>query len=99
MPPYQIWLAIAGVYAVMSVVTFAAFALDKRAARLGRWRTPEKTLLSLALCCGWPGALLAMKLVRHKTKTRKFTIGVPLIAVVHVAALAWIGWMLVGDAI
>lgn len=79
-----------GVYLAMSAVTFTAFALDKRRARRGEWRIPEKTLLTLALCCGWPGALLAMKLVRHKTKTRTFTLGVPAIAVLHVVI-----WVLV----
>ena len=77
-----------GVYLAMSAVTFTAFALDKRRARRGEWRIPEKTLLVMALCCGWPGAMVAMKLVRHKTKTRIFTLGVPAIAVLH--GVAWV---------
>ena len=82
-----------GVYLAMSVTTFTAFALDKRRAKLGKWRIPEKTLLLLSLAFGWPGAWLAMRLVRHKTKTRKFTIGIPLIAGLHLAAWAAVGWM------
>lgn len=88
---------ILGVYAVMSAVTFTAFALDKRRAQRGEWRIPEKTLLMLALACGWPGAMLAMKRVRHKTKTPKFTVGVPMIAAVHVVAWGWVGWMAWGS--
>ncbi len=76
-----------GVYLAMSVTTFTAFALDKRRAKLGKWRISEKTLLVMSLAFGWPGAMLAMKLVRHKTKTRKFVFGVPAIAVIH--GIAW----------
>lgn len=82
-----------GVYLAMSVVTLTAFALDKRRAKRGEWRIPEKTLLVMALCCGWPGALAAMRLVRHKTKTRKFVVGVPVIAGVHFLVWGWVGWM------
>jgi uncharacterized membrane protein YsdA (DUF1294 family) len=91
--PRELWLVVVGLYLVMSLVTFAVFAIDKRAAKRGTWRTPEKTLMSLSLCCGWPGALLAMKLVRHKTRHKLFTIGVPAIACLHIAA--WIALALV----
>ncbi len=56
------------IYAAMSLVTFAAFALDKRAAVKGLRRTPEATLHTLELFGGWPGALLAMSFVRHKNR-------------------------------
>ena len=82
-----------GIYLVMSIVTFAAFALDKRKAKKDLWRTPEKTLLLLSLAFGWPGGMLAMKLVRHKTRTKKFTIGMPLIAGLHLVVWAWVGWL------
>ena len=55
-----------GVYGLMSLITFAVYYLDKRAARLGRPRTPEATLHVLELLGGWPGALLAQRLIRHK---------------------------------
>ena len=53
---------------VMSTITWMAYALDKHAAQRGRWRTPETTLHLLELLCGWPGALLAQQLLRHKTR-------------------------------
>ncbi|MBB3281959.1 cold shock and DUF1294 domain-containing protein [Mitsuaria sp. BK037] len=61
--PRGLW----GTYVAMSFATFIVYALDKRAARLGQWRVKESTLHGLALLCGWPGALLAQHLLRHKS--------------------------------
>jgi uncharacterized membrane protein YsdA (DUF1294 family)/cold shock CspA family protein len=60
------------IYATMSALAFLAYALDKSAATRGRWRTPESTLLLLGLAGGWPGALLAQQLLRHKTSKPAF---------------------------
>lgn len=64
------WLV--GFYSAMSMATFITYALDKRAAARGEWRVPENTLHSLALACGWPGALLAQRLLRHKSAKAPF---------------------------
>ncbi len=56
-----------GAYSAMSMATFIVYALDKRAARTGGLRVAENTLHGLALLCGWPGALLAQELLRHKS--------------------------------
>ena len=56
---------ITSIYGLMSLITFAVYYLDKRAARLGRPRTPEVTLHVLELLGGWPGALLAQRLERQ----------------------------------
>lgn len=53
-------------------VTFAAYAMDRSAARQGAWRTPEKTLHMLSLIGGWPGALLAQQWLRHKSSKAEF---------------------------
>ncbi|MCY4755079.1 cold shock and DUF1294 domain-containing protein [Pelomonas aquatica] len=66
--PNPVW----GVYSAMSMATFIVYALDKRAARLGGWRVAENTLHGLALLCGWPGALLAQELLRHKSAKPAF---------------------------
>ncbi len=57
-----------GFLALMSIVTFLAYAIDKKKAIDGAWRTKEKTLLGLSLFGGAIGGLLAMKYIRHKTK-------------------------------
>jgi uncharacterized membrane protein YsdA (DUF1294 family) len=66
--------AVALAYGWMSLLCFAAYAWDKSAARAGRWRTRESTLLLLGLLCGWPGALLAQQLLRHKSAKPRFQI-------------------------
>ena len=63
-------------YFAASVITFMVYALDKSAARQGngRRRVPERTLHLLGMVGGWPGALLAQKLLRHKSRKRAFQI-------------------------
>jgi uncharacterized membrane protein YsdA (DUF1294 family)/cold shock CspA family protein len=63
---------VAAVYVVASLIAFMAYAFDKSAARHRRWRTPEATLHWFALACGWPGALLAQQLLRHKSSKQAF---------------------------
>lgn len=58
-------------YPLVSLLAFFAYWRDKRSAERGAWRTPEQTLHLLELFGGWPGALLAQQLLRHKT--RKFS--------------------------
>ena len=58
-------------YALLSLVTFGAYAWDKSSARIGAWRTAEGTLHLLGLAGGWPGALIAQQTLRHKS--RKFS--------------------------
>ena len=71
-----------------SLATFLAYAIDKRAARLGRRRTPERTLLLLGLAGGWPGALLAQRLVRHKSAKTSFQMKYRCTVALHLALLA-----------
>lgn len=61
-------LAYLGFLALMSIVTFFAYGIDKKKAIDGAWRTKEKTLLSLSILGGAIGGFAAMKVFRHKTK-------------------------------
>jgi uncharacterized membrane protein YsdA (DUF1294 family) len=51
----------------VSGLFFATYSTDKAAARAGRRRVPESTLLALGLLGGWPGAIIAQQVLRHKT--------------------------------
>lgn len=63
---------VVGLYSVMSVIAFIAYAMDKSAAQHGRWRTKESTLHLFSLMGGWPGALLAQSKLRHKSSKQAF---------------------------
>ena len=79
----------------MSTLAFITYAFDKSAAIAGRWRTPENTLHLVSLACGWPGALLAQQLLRHKTSKPSFVGLFWLTATVNAGAcLAWQARML-----
>ena len=69
---WQVPRPVALAYWGMSLLCFAVYAWDKFAARAGRWRTQENTLLLLGLLCGWPGAVLAQQLLRHKVSKDAF---------------------------
>ena len=60
------------IYIGVSLITFLAYLLDKRAAIRGDWRTSERTLQLLGLLGGWPGGYLAQRLLRHKSSKRSF---------------------------
>jgi len=65
----------AGIVSLLaSLITFFAYADDKTRASRNTWRTPETTLHLLALCGGWPGALAAQHLLRHKNRKRAFQV-------------------------
>lgn len=70
--------------------------IDKQKARRNRWRISESALLWSAVLGGSVGALAGMYLFRHKTKHKKFTLGVPAILMVQVA-LAVLIWLWMGQ--
>ena len=81
-------------YAVMGVIAFCSYGIDKYRAKHDIWRISEKTLLLLALLGGAIGAYLGMKTFHHKTQHKKFTIIVPLLALIQLAAVFWLlGWI------
>lgn len=77
-------------YVAMSLVTLAVYRADKIAANADRWRTPESTLHWLALACGWPGALLAQRWYRHKSKKTAFQIMFWVTVALNISAMLWL---------
>ena len=63
---------VAGFYVATSLITFFAYAIDKSAAKTGRWRTKESTLHLFSIIGGWPGAYLAQNTLRHKSSKKDF---------------------------
>ena len=74
----------------INLVTFAVYGADKRRARRGAWRVPEKTLFLLPLLGGSVGALLGMRVFRHKTKHWYVVWGVPAILLAQLALAVWL---------
>ena len=72
------------VMAMMSLVSFAAFGIDKDKAKAGHWRISERTLFLTAILGGGIGAFLGMKVFHHKTLHKQFAIGIPVIMIVQV---------------
>ena len=79
-----VWLA------VINLLTFIVYGADKRRARKGKWRVPEKTLFLLPLLGGSIGALLGMRVFHHKTKRWYFGGGIPAILLAQIALAVWI---------
>jgi uncharacterized membrane protein YsdA (DUF1294 family) len=79
-----------GVYIAASMIAFIAYYLDKMAAKNNRWRTQERSLHLCALFGGWPGALLAQKLLRHKSKKQPFLTVFWITVFINCGLLAWL---------
>ena len=69
---------------IINIIAFLAMYIDKRKAKKGKRRIPEKTLFILVGLGGGIGGILAMYLFRHKTKKTRFVIGFPAILIFEV---------------
>ena len=70
-------------YGIVSVLAFFLYWSDKRKARADSWRTPENVLHAVELAGGWPGALLAQQVFRHKTRKVSYQLLFWLIVLLH----------------
>jgi uncharacterized membrane protein YsdA (DUF1294 family)/cold shock CspA family protein len=77
-------------YGLVSAVAFLMYRADKSAAEQGKRRTPESTLHAIALVGGWPGALLARQVFRHKTIKQPFRTIFWVTVLANCVALGWI---------
>lgn len=93
--PVVLILALAAL-CLTNLLAFGLMLHDKRCARKGRWRVPEKTLFLAAACFGALGGVLGMKLLRHKTKHWYFQVFFPLMLIVQAAVLALGAYHLLG---
>ncbi len=73
-------------FAVINLLAIFITISDKRRAVKHKWRVPESTLLLFSALGGSPAMFLTMKLIHHKTKHKKFMIGIPIILFLQLAA-------------
>jgi uncharacterized membrane protein YsdA (DUF1294 family)/cold shock CspA family protein len=92
-------------YAVTSLSAYIGYYLDKRAARARQWRVREGTLLALGLLGGWPGAMLAQQVLRHKTRKVDFrrafwgTVALNIAALIAFTSPTWTRLIVHGGAL
>ena len=55
-------------FIIISLITYCLYASDKKKAKKGKWRIPEKVLLGFSFFGGAIGGYIAMQTLRHKTK-------------------------------
>jgi len=60
------------IYALLSALIFTLYWQDKRAAINGNRRTPESRLQIFSLVGGWPGGLIAQRVLHHKSSKKSF---------------------------
>jgi uncharacterized membrane protein YsdA (DUF1294 family) len=82
------------IYPLMSLMAFGLYGHDKKQARTQGQRTPEKLLHGAELLGGWPGALVAQQVFRHKTRKFSYQLVFWLIVLLH--ELFWIDRLVLG---
>ncbi len=80
-------------YTLMSIICFFAYKIDKRAALANTRRTPESRLHLYEFFGGWPGGLLAQKILRHKNRKPSYQIEFWLIVSINVIITGYILWL------
>jgi uncharacterized membrane protein YsdA (DUF1294 family)/cold shock CspA family protein len=83
-------VAVLIIYVVVSCLAFAFYGFDKSAAKNDRWRIPESRLHMLGLLGGWPGALVAQRLFRHKSRKPSFQLLFWIVVMLNCAILGWL---------
>ena len=71
---------------IINMVAFCLYGRDKSAAIKQKQRIPNKVLLGMAVIGGSVGALAGMYIFRHKTKKWYYTVTVPVILLIQIAA-------------
>lgn len=69
-------------FAIINIITFFLYGIDKSRARRDAWRISEFTLIGCAALGGALGAFLGMHLFHHKTKKLKFRILIPIFLII-----------------
>ena len=76
------------IYFCFSLLAVCLTVYDKYAAKSKKTRIPEKTLFITALFGGSLAMYVTMLVIRHKTKHKRFMVGLPIIALAQAVLLA-----------
>ncbi|MBU0808614.1 MAG: DUF1294 domain-containing protein [Gammaproteobacteria bacterium] len=96
---FELLPLLAALYGLMSLVCFFAYYRDKQFAIKGLQRTPEARLHLYELLGGWPGGLLAQRLIRHKNRKPSYQLVFWLIVALHLALAGLVLWLINGAVI
>lgn len=75
---------------LVSVVSVMLTVYDKVAAMAKKWRIPEKVLMIFGFFGGATAMYITMQIIRHKTKHKKFMIGLPVFILIHLALTVYV---------
>ena len=84
------------VIAIMNTAAFVLMGHDKKMARQGKWRVPEKTLFLVTACFGGLGGVLGMRVFHHKTQHWYFKVFFPVLLIVQIVLLAAGAYLMIG---
>ncbi len=87
---WQVSAWVVAAYLGLSIVSVAAYAVDKSAAQRRRRRISERSLLLIGLLGGWPGAIIAQQALRHKTRKVPFRVAFWITIVLNVGGFVFI---------
>lgn len=77
-------------FIVINIFGFFIMWLDKRKAKKGAWRIPEKTLFIITALGGGIGTIAGMYTFRHKTQKLNFVVGFPFITILEIILIIWL---------
>ena len=97
LPAFLNWPNLLALFALINLMTFMLFGLDKLRAEAGSWRISEGTLLAWAFFGGSIGAYAGRAIFRHKTRKQPFCSPLHQTATLHAVAAAMLcGWIIAG---
>ena len=79
---------------VVSVIAMIVTAVDKAAAIKQKRRIRERTLFIWSILGGSVAMYLTMLGIRHKTKHKRFMIGIPFIIILQIAAVGAVFYLM-----
>ena len=77
-------------FIAINIIGFFVMWLDKRKAKKGQWRIPEKTLFIITALGGGIGTIAGMYAFRHKTQKLAFVIGFPFITILEIILILYV---------